>query len=199
MGHGATTHLEQYLHQLPHGILSYPDCRATAVLFNQIVRDHPSILTQCAHPALDTPGTPRRDDRTWLPLTVQVSAVLALVDLNKGSIPRTHQQLRDYGKTILSTPAYKLIFFVLSPMFIVMGVSNRYGRDFRGVKATSHEITRTSGKMTLIFPAKVYPLAYVDAYNGPSAAALLCAGGKDVKSHVETVSDDKSTSLFNWG
>ena len=196
-GHG-TTQVDQYLQQLPQGITSYPDCWATAVLFNRIVADHPHVLARCAHPALAAPGAPARDDRSWIPLTVQVSCVLALIDLHHGSVPRAQQQLRAYGADILSTPAYKLLFFVLSPAFIVMGVSNRYSRDFRGVRAASHEMTRTSGKMTLSFPPRLYSAAYVHAYNGLFEAALHCSGGKEVKSAVETVADTSATSLFTW-
>lgn len=190
--------VDSYLKKLPAGIASYPECRVTAVLLNKIVKDHPDILARCQHPGVTAAQLAAGDDAQFLPLTVHVAAVLALVDKHHGSAAKAKQQLRAYGIKILATARYKVMFFVLSPMFIVMGVGSRYGRDFLGVKAKSESLSKTSARLTLSCPANLYPEAYVTAYNGIFEAAIECAGGRDVKSVVERAEETQSITQFSW-
>jgi hypothetical protein len=189
----------RYFRLLPLGINSYPKSMATAVLFNRLRAEEPRLneiyTHHIFHVARDV--THLKDD-DWIPLTVHVAAVLGMAGYKNWSSEEARKQMCKVGDAILSTSLFRAAFSFLSPSLIASRFANRYKDNFRGVEPKATQLTQTSARVFMQFEKSIFPPFYVDVYNGMFEAALARSRAETVTSHVESVTDSTSSSMFTW-
>jgi len=188
-----------YLHELPDGLRSFPECRSRAVFLRDILERYPDLF------AGDGISVPRErsqaediDPDRWVPSVEVVLAMTMVRDrMHKTDASfldwNYDRQLRNYQR-----PLFRALMLLFSPTLLFMGASRRWKSFHEGSELVASG-DKHSAELTLSYPAGAYSRPFRVSLVASFRAALSASRAQ--QQHVELVQDDPGQARYgiSWG
>lgn len=169
-----------YIEALPNGLASYPAYTQKAAVYRRVLAEFGAVPDLTALPEeLRTLVSEPLPVSAWMP-EVEVNALyLALADVHGMSDTEFIDGFYAVNRAVLSSPLYRVLFFVLAPERLVRGAATRWGSFHQGIvlaiKAGPRQAT-----VRMEYPASLMPELLARAYVTAFQAAVELAGGRNV-------------------
>lgn len=170
----------EYLSRLPHGIDSYPDCQAKAILYRHCLDAlplrgvRPGSLPESLVALAEMPA-PRT---FWITDVRSIALRLAMLDHHHLNDLMAQAWVLERSTSLFSGPIMQLLMCVTTPGLLLQGAKMRWNHTHRGSELTVLESTSGHATVKLTFPPHLYDLRGCQAVAISFQAALkLSAGG----------------------
>lgn len=181
-------HTAAYLAQLPRGLESNPECRVKGSLLREVLEGtNPQDLLELPEPvrALALAPPPLS---AWVPeVPVNVLLLYWSDRLQRESGGPDAMLERAYQATyrLLSAPLYKVLFVLLSPERLLVGMERRWSalRQGTSLEVLAHD--RASAHLRMRFPARHYAARHCEIRAASLRASLCCAGAREASVRTE--------------
>jgi hypothetical protein len=189
-----------YVKSLPHGLASYPECRGKGAVWKNILRwtDTRSLIGCVPE---DVPILPDADmlAGAWMSLAQSFAAHLVLRDCLFTSDDAICEHFRIVDRRLLSSPLYKVMFALASPLLAVHASDRRFASMFQGITlhATAHGDARV--ELKLLYPPGLLPALVGRLYLVAFEVAIELAGGKSVTGRVLAHGEHAAHYEITWG
>jgi hypothetical protein len=195
--------VEEYLATLPEGIDSYPETKVKGSLIRVVPGDLDRgavarFLPPKAGALLLDPPPPN----AWAPevwFVAMVTAVYQAGFADAGGVPAWEAWVYAHNRTLLGGPLYRILFAVLSPERLMIGVQKRWSAFRRGssVRIVEH------GKNHSVLKLDTPPYLLNDLGRRALACAFRAAielGGAKL-AHVTLQAESPSSTMYDmrWG
>lgn len=193
----------RYLEGLPHGIDSYPDAVVKGAVLRATLADAgfriepgslPESLERCA---FDPPAI-----GTWVPETFHSALVGAIFDArfrDAGGIAAFEGWAFDRNRRLFKSPLYRVLFFVVRPERIFIGIKNRWSAFHRGSVLEVVEERPNHRTVRLTHPPRLFSDHALHTFSAAFMAAAEAAGLRALR--ARRVSEQPTTTDFavDWG
>ncbi len=189
--------LGAYLAALPQGLASYPACQVKGSVFRSLVASAPIALDQSGLPdelvaRLREPPLPSE----WSS-EVQLNA-LGLAFQDQVEPGRYEAWVYERNRRLLRAPLYKILFAVLSPERIFIGLPQRWGAFRRGTELTLLERVGSRARLRLGYPRHMHNETTLANVVIAFRAAADAAGALDVTARVARYDPFEATLEVEW-
>lgn len=155
---GAT--VDAYLARLPNGLASYPEVLVKGSVIRSSVENLPDGARTIATgmPEIDALVTDPPAVSAWVP---QVHHCLLLASIYDrffsvaGGQTAFDAWVYDRNRQLFRSPAYKILFAVVSPERLIVGLANRWSAFRRGVAVEVVERRGSAGTLAMRYPPYV--------------------------------------------
>jgi hypothetical protein len=193
----------RYLEGLPHGIDSYPDAVVKGAVLRATLADAGSPIEPGTLPerleryALDPPSI-----GMWVPETFHGALVGAIFDArfrDVGGIAAFEGWARERNRKLFKSPLYRVLFFVVRPERIFIGIKNRWSAFHRGSVLEVVEQRPNHRTVRLSHPPGLFSDHALHTFSAAFLAAAEAAGLHAAR--ARRVSEQPTTTDFavDWG
>lgn len=190
-----------YVAKLPQGLASHRQCEVKG----SVVREIAASIDAPVGATLPAPMRALIADppsvSAWVsevPLNALILVQHELLKERTGDPSAMIQHAFDSTRALLSTPLYKILFFVMSPERLLRGIDKRWGALRRGTFLEAIEHTHNVARIRVHFPANHYNQTLLAIRAASVRAALVCAGGRDARVDVEPSSAESIDYVCRW-
>jgi uncharacterized protein (TIGR02265 family) len=184
-----------YLETLPAGADSYPECSTKASLLRNAVESRPLGPAVPLPPALRALVDHPPPVTAWVPEVLFNALMLAIreVHFDPSDVEGFLAWVYEQNRKILSTPLYRVLFFVVSPERLLVGMEKRWSSFRRGTEARLVRLGDRDVEIHVTSPPNLYAPQTVQGMAAALRATIDCAGAKraavegTVKSSTEVV------------
>jgi uncharacterized protein (TIGR02265 family) len=189
-----------YLAKLPGGADAFPECSVKASLVRNALDDRP------LSPDVPLPAPVRAlVDRpppvsVWVPEVHFHVVMLAILEAHFGgrSDAGYLAWVHDQNARVLSTPLYRVLFLVVSPERLVVGMQQRWGAFRRGTEPRLVTRGPRDVELRVHSPPHLYGPLNVEGMSHALRAAVECAGARDARVEGEIASPTEVVYRFRW-
>lgn len=188
-----------YIAQLPDGLASHPHLTAKGSIIRSMLADAPYPLgTGLGLPASVEElvrNPPSTND--WVPEVVLWAMAAGIYDLGfatRGGLAAYSAWAHGMNRRLLRSPAYRILFSVLSPERLFVGAAQRWSAFHRGTLMADIAATRGEGSFRLTTPPLVLSEIGRVSLTAAFRAALDLAGATSVEMRAEL--ESSTTTLF---
>jgi hypothetical protein len=194
----------RYLATLPKGLDSYPECEVKSSVLREMIEGTDRTLV----PQL--PDEVRQLVENPPPVNVWVSEAklnvllrASIEDLSRRTKDRDAMMDKAFTSTqkLLSGPAYKILFMLLSPERLLVGVDKRWAALRRGTGIERVEDgPRVAGaaRLRVHFPDHLYDREILRVRGASLRAAIACAGAKSAAVELEVRDAGTADFVVTW-
>jgi len=189
-----------YLERLPHGIDSYPQATVKGSVVRAVIGDTgPSSLPVALIPpsteelVRNPPGV-----SDWVRETHHGALLSAIFDTRfrgAGGIPAFDVWAIERNRTLLRGPLYRVMFLVLSPERILIGVQQRWAAFHRGSLLNVVKRAERAAQVRLTYPAFLFAEHALRWFACAFQVAVEAAGAKNA--HVRADVESETSTLFD--
>jgi uncharacterized protein (TIGR02265 family) len=196
-----TASVAAYLEGLPHGLASYPECTAKASLLRDMLATRPldpdsdSLLEDLRPLIRDPPPV-----STWIPEVAFVASAMTVYDEHFGGhdVAGFEQWIVDFNAALFRKPLYRVLFALISPERLVVGATTRWSAFHRGTSLALVERGQRSGLVRVGFPPDLYGTVMLHGFAAGLRAAVVVAGGRDVRTELESIEATSAEYWIRW-
>jgi hypothetical protein len=174
--------LAGYLERLPGGIDAYPECVVKGSMVRNAMADKP------LGPEIDLPAPLRAlvdhppPVTDWVPEVHFNGLMLAIRDAYfDGAEKPFVDWVYDQNQKLMSTPLYKVLFFVMSPERLLIGLEKRWGSFRRGTEPKAIRHAAHDVEIVVRTPPNLHTRESVQGMAAALRATITCAGAKEVR------------------
>ncbi len=185
--------MERYLSRLPLGLASYPAMTAKGSSLRSTLADAPQ-------PLLSGLGLPPRLEELvrlppapsdWIREAELWALALAVYDnsfAHSGGLPAYREWVYAMTRRLLSSPAYRILFALISPEQLFLGAAYRWAAFHRGTGIEVIKRGTGAGACRVTTPPHLLPeIAHIALAEGIRAALAVAKGdGAEVVAHAES-------------
>lgn len=188
----------KYLARLPDGIRSYPDCQAKGSVLRSVLDTAPFTLSTAGLPseAVELMATPPLPSE-WM----SEVALNVLLMAYQERVPR-EQYLRwcyDRNRALLNTSLYRVLFLVVSPERLYVGMSQRWAAFRRGTKLQLVELRDKVATLEYTFPRFLHDAGTCELLaEALSAAGDAATGGTGTRVGIVEVKAESAVLRVDW-
>jgi hypothetical protein len=177
--------LDRYLESLPNGIDSYPEATVKGAVLRSMLLEVdfkpepgvlPAAVERCAQ---EPPAT-----STWVPETFHGALSEAIYDARfheHGGMPAFESWVLERSRKLISSPLYKVLFFVVRPERVFIGAQKRWSAFHRGSRFEITDEGATRRTVRLSHPPHLFSHHALHAFAASFRAAGECAGLRQVQ------------------
>jgi hypothetical protein len=189
-----------YLAKLPGGADAFPECSVKASLVRTVLNERPigsdvplpaSVRTLVDHPPPVS---------VWVPEVHFNVVMLAILESQFGG--RSDQGylawVYDQNARVLSTALYRMLFFVVSPERLIVGMQKRWAAFRRGTEPRLVTHGPRDVELRVQSPPHLYGPLNVEGMSHALRAAVECAGAKDARVDGLIASPTEVVFRFRW-
>jgi hypothetical protein len=192
----------RYLEGLPKGIASYPEAMVKGSVLRATFADagftpEPGALPgELERYALDPPAI-----GAWVPETFHSSLVAAIFDVRfreQGGMPAFEEWAYERNRRLFRSPLYRVLFFVVRPERVFIGVQNRWAAFHRGSVlevVAEKPIQRT---VRLSHPPHLFSEHALHTFAAAFRAAGEAAGLHQVRTRCDRERPDATLYTVDW-
>ncbi|MBK6512604.1 MAG: hypothetical protein IPM79_37255 [Polyangiaceae bacterium] len=186
-----------YVARLPAGLASHPDCQVKGSVLRGLLDSTPI--------AFETPGLPGELAdlvRTpplpsdWIPEVHFNALMLAHEDRIPHDIFREWVYSRN--RKLLSSNLYRMLFFLITPQRLFMGMANRWKAFRRGTELVMRDHGKNHANVEVRYPLRLYELHALTNLTVAVTAALDAAGGQDTSVRLLSHDDRTAQIAATW-
>lgn len=188
----------KYLARLPDGIRSYPDCQAKGSVLRSVLDTAPFALPTAGLPseAAELVAAPPLPSE-WMSEVILNVLLMAYQQL----MPR-EQYLRwcyDRNRALLNTSLYRVLFLVVSPERLYVGMPQRWAAFRRGTKLQLAEMRGQVATLEYTFPRLLQDADTCELMaEALSAAGDAATGGTGTRVSLVEVKADSALLRVDW-
>jgi hypothetical protein len=190
-----------YIAALPKGLESYPECEVKGSVVREIVEHFDRSLLRSLPPSLRALVEAPPPVSAWVH-EVPVNALILLsserLTRQTGDRNAMNQRAFETTKRLLSTPLYKILFWLVSPERLIVGADKRWGALRRGTRIDVHAHDARSAKIRAHFPPKHYNERLLSIRAESIRASILCAGAQRATVTVQLSSPSSADFDCAW-
>jgi hypothetical protein len=191
--------LESYLAVLPGGADAHPQCQVKASIVRNALETKP-IGADLPLPAgiralVDTPPP----ISAWVPEVHFNALMLVIRDAHfEGDAEPFRAWMFEQSRRLLGAPIYRVLFLVMSPERLLVGLEKRWGAFRKGTDASSVEIGPNVVELRLRAPPHLYTAAACESMRATLRAAVTCAGAADAEVDATVKSPTEVAYRVRW-
>ena len=191
----------EYVARLPDGLASYPHCVAKAALLRDILGSRP----------LDPDGDHLPDAlrslvvnpppvSSWIPEVHFVAISLAIYGRHFGGddLSAFEEWVCTRNAALFSKPLYRVLIALMSPERLLVGASKRWTAFHRGTTLTLLQHTPELALVRLDFPPELFERVLMHGFAASMRAAAQVAGGRNVRSGLDTATATRAEYWVRW-
>lgn len=169
-----------YLETLPAGADSYPECSIKASLLRNAVESRPLGPEVPLPPALRALLDHPPPVTAWVPEVLFNALMLAVREVHFGpsDLEGFLSWVYEQNRKILSTPLYRVLFLVVSPERLLVGMEKRWASFRRGTEAHIVRLGTHDVELHVTSPPNLHPLQTVQGMAAALRATITCAGAR---------------------
>ena len=185
--------VDAYLRSLPNGARSFPECRARAEIFEEVI---PRVQARApaAYERLTrqwfAEGVPRSE---WLPETFGNALLLFYRETCFDSDAGFLRDAYEVNGALYQRPLYRALMLVLSPTLVLMGASKRWPSFRVGTNLRAKPVRRVgehrATQVVLEHPPGLHTPFHLAAFAEAFRAAADAAGARDASVTVAAESE----------
>ncbi len=187
----------RYIDSLPRGLASHPQCQVKGSVLRQMIESTPTPFPTEGLPSdlrsmIDAPPLPS----DWIPEVCFNALMLAHEDVIDPRVFREWVYTRN--RQLFSSSLYRILFLVVSPERLIVGMTHRWRAFRRGTELQTLERSKNRVVVELSYPENLYELHALTNLTVAVTAALDAAGGKN--SDVKLVHHDARAAklVIRW-
>lgn len=172
-----------YLDLLPAGAASYPECSIKASLLRNAIESRPlgpevplpkELRALVEHPPPVT---------GWMPEVLFNALMIAIREVHfaPGDLDGFLAWVYAQNQKLLSTPLYRVLFSVVSPDRLLVGMEKRWSSFRRGTEAHIVRLGPRDVELVVRAPPNLYAVQSVQGMAAALRATITCAGAKDAR------------------
>jgi hypothetical protein len=190
-----------YLARLPDGLDSHPHCVAKAALLRDVLGSR----------ALDPDGDHLPDPlrslvatpppvSSWIPEVHFVAISLAIYGRHFADhdLQAFEEWVCARNMALFSKPLYRVLIALMSPERLLVGASKRWTAFHRGTTLTLLEHTPEYALVRLDFPPHLFERVLMHGFAASMRAAAQVAGGRNVRSGLDTATPTRAEYWVRW-
>lgn len=189
-----------YLETLPAGASSYPECSVKASLLRNAIESRPLGPEVPLPPELRALVDHPPPVTAWMPEVLFNALMLAIREVHFG--PRDSEGfltwVYEQNKKILSTPLYRILFLVVSPERLLVGMEKRWASFRRGTEAHVVRLGTHDIELHVRSPPNLYALQNVQGMAEALRAAVTCAGARRAEGQGTVKSSTEVVYRLRW-
>lgn len=187
----------RYLSRLEGGLAAHPGCQVKGSVLKNALETAPIALETSGLPAeiaklVESPPLTSE----WMSEVRLNATMIAFAD----SMPDTEWQAWTYerNRALFRTSLYRVLFFVLSPERLFVGIANRWAAFRRGTSLRLLDLKNRRARLELSYPLNLYDESTLTAMRIAFRAAADAAGATESTSEV-VESDGRRTIVdVSW-
>lgn len=189
--------LARYVDGLPAGLASYPEAQAKGSVIRTLVSTTPVHLDPHELPAelagfIEEPPLPT----AWVS-EVQLNALgLAYQDVMSPSVHETWVWERN--RKILTNPLYKILFWMISPERLFVGLPHRWSAFRRGTELALVDQSVGRARLRLTFPKNLHDKSTLANVCVAGRVVAEAAGAKASDMVVEACAPTSAVFAISW-
>jgi hypothetical protein len=188
-----------YLSSLPRGTESYPEATSKASLIRHMqdampFEAAPGELPEAVHALWKAPPP----SSSLVPTAQFLALTLAYGDAH---FPRDEdflEWLYGLSAALYAKPLYRFLMYVATPRQLVHGAARRWHQFHQGTDLDLAEEGDGWAILTVRFPPKLYTQSLLGTNIAAIRAAVVAAGGKDVRGELLGVTDTEGRMRLTW-
>lgn len=187
-----------YVARLPDGLASHPDCQVKGSVIRQMLDSTPV--------AFETLGLPREIadlvrvpplPSDWVPEVQFNTLMLAHEDRIEPELFR--EWVYNRNRKLLSSNLYRVLFLLVSPERLFMGVANRWKAFRRGTELVVLDHDKHHANVEVRYPTRLYDVRALTNLTVALTAALDAAGGQGTTVRLVSHDDRVARISATWG
>jgi hypothetical protein len=188
--------LTRYVERLPNGLDSYPNVMAKGSILSRLVDSYQGVAPEGLPAQLEAHFARRPAPTEWVPEVHLVALTTSLVDTLFRDQPAAafERWALLENKQLLSGPLYRVLFAVLSPERILVGMEKRWSAFHRGTTFEPVEAGRFMAIVRFAYPPHLLSPQTLITRSTAIRAAVETAGAKLVS--VEAREESPKSTLF---
>jgi hypothetical protein len=99
---------------------------------------------------------------------------------------------------LLSTPLYKVLFLLVSPERLMVGLDKRWAALRRGTRIELVDRTEHAVRLRLSYPDRLYDRAILRVRAASLRAAVTCAGARSATADLDRVDRGCADFVVRW-
>ena len=189
--------LSRYLEGLPDGLASYPGAQAKGSVVRALVTTTPVRLDAAELPA------PLESLVQDLPLPTQWVSEVQLNALGlayEDSMPRaTHEAwVFDRNRAILTNPLYKILFWMITPERLFVGLPQRWSAFRRGTELSLLDRSTGGARLRLGFPKNLHDRTTLANVCVAGRVVAEAAGARTATMEIEDYAPTSAVFAIGW-
>ncbi len=193
------SHLNAYVEHLPHGLESYPGFLQKASVYRSLLESldrrqlGPDTLPDAVRQLIVAPPPAS----TWIPEAHATAFYVAMADQCFDSDEAYIAHWLKVNRSLLSSPIYRFLMAVASPVQVIKGGARRWGALHKGVTLRI-AVDGKSATLRLAFPENLLDRFVCTAYATAFQAALELSGGKGSSCALRAYEPTLATFEGRW-
>jgi hypothetical protein len=188
-----------YLRGLPDGLASYPECVGKASIYRRFVDETAlgDAATKLPHEIAALITQPRVHS-SWVSEVLTTCLYLGVRDLCFPSDDAFVDHFREVNRAVVSSPMYRVMFALVSPLRLIDGGAKRMSALHRGLGVSILETRSHGGRLALSYPPNLLPRLIARCYATAFEVLVEAAGGKEPCAHLVRHEPDAATFDVTW-
>ena len=189
-----------YLSRLPADLDSYPDALIKGSVVREVIGESdvlPRLVSGQVPPRVEALMRDPPPLASWVPEVHFTAALAAVGDLcfsGLRGMSAFERWMLERNRTLLASPLYKILFLVVSPERIFLGIEKRWGAFHRGSSLRVAGRAKGTTQLELTFPPQLFEEYALRAFGCAFQAAGEAAGSKGTSSTWST--DGNGTARY---
>lgn len=196
---GGVTLVDEYLGRLPNGLHSYPEARCKASVINSFVGQHRGALAEVVDEPVRELLTSPPPDSLWVPevhaTVIFVAQRMLFFDSDEAYV----QFAEEENFRLISSPLYRMMFKLFSPLRAGKLISSGYARFHQGSESRVIASTPTSFDIHAVCPEHLFPTWLIHAQFTGAVAALRVGGNEHARLELLEASPAHALGRVTFG
>jgi hypothetical protein len=187
--------VQAYLAGLPHGLSSYPECKARQGMVDTIMSSAPRFTGEAPPLVLDLLSSPRAP---WVREAVLGAGILAMADRARWTDAELLEWHRSLNRHMFRGPVYRAVMAFFSPQFLLERGAGRWATFHSGTTLQVAAAGERGAVARLEFPPGLFNRLLLQVFGEAFGAALENARAGKVTIQLNETSEKSGTYLASW-